>query len=190
LAGERWSDHPPCTHPLLGQLARQVNDLTGDTERQYLAPLIPSVVGRKGDDRTWLTIAVAVASSVVVDVPEPSQRVLAGGLLQAEQLCADAGPELAETRRQARAALDQVPGAVRWVEKLAIRHRITARTFERHCAPTMVRFAVEGVAATGRPDCAQRLRELLEIGIAACPAPPPVAAVPATTRSQDPLTRR
>ena len=23
LAGERWSDHPACTHPLLAQLARQ-----------------------------------------------------------------------------------------------------------------------------------------------------------------------
>ena len=31
LAGERWSDHPACTHPLLGQLARQVNDLIGDS---------------------------------------------------------------------------------------------------------------------------------------------------------------
>ena len=27
LAGERWSDHPACTHPLLAALARDVNDL-------------------------------------------------------------------------------------------------------------------------------------------------------------------
>ena len=26
LAGERWSDHPSCTHPLLASLARLVND--------------------------------------------------------------------------------------------------------------------------------------------------------------------
>ena len=48
LAGERWSDHPSCTHPLLAQLARQVNDNTSDADRQHLVRLIPSVVGRQG----------------------------------------------------------------------------------------------------------------------------------------------
>ena len=64
LAGERWSDHPSCTHPLLGQLARQVNDNISDDGRQELALLIPSVVGRRGNDQTWLTVAVAVAATV------------------------------------------------------------------------------------------------------------------------------
>src|SRR6188474_988088 len=76
LAGERWSDHPCCTHPLLAQLARQVNDLVGDEERQQLAPLIPLVVGRLGDDRTWLALPVAVAAAPILDVPERTQRVL------------------------------------------------------------------------------------------------------------------
>ena len=31
LAGERWSDHPRCTHPLLSAVARLVNDNTSDT---------------------------------------------------------------------------------------------------------------------------------------------------------------
>ena len=30
LAGEKWSDHPACTHPLLAELARQVNDFISD----------------------------------------------------------------------------------------------------------------------------------------------------------------
>ena len=98
LAGERWSDHPSCTHPLLGQLARQVNDQTSDDGRQELALLIPSVVGRRGNDQTWLTVAVAVAAKVILDVPEATQRVLSGGLLQAERVCADAAPDLAATR--------------------------------------------------------------------------------------------
>ncbi|HSK97732.1 MAG TPA: hypothetical protein VK891_14015, partial [Euzebyales bacterium] len=33
LAGERWSDHPACTHPLLAALARHVNDRTTDAGR-------------------------------------------------------------------------------------------------------------------------------------------------------------
>src|SRR6266508_3610282 len=44
LAGERWSDHPGCTHPLLAAVARHVNDHTSDAGRPRLAGLIPSVI--------------------------------------------------------------------------------------------------------------------------------------------------
>src|SRR3954454_8380228 len=76
LAGEPWSDHPSCTHPLLAEVARQVNDLIGDEDRQLLVPLVPSIVGRRGDDRTWVPLPVAVATESILDVPEPTQRVL------------------------------------------------------------------------------------------------------------------
>jgi hypothetical protein len=181
LAGERWSDHPACTHPVLGQLARQVNDQTSDDGRRELAPLIPSVVGRRGNDQTWLTVAVAVAADVILDVPGATQRVLAAGLLQAEQLCADAGPDLAATRREAQAALELVPRAVARVERLGVRRRIRAKTFAKRCAPTIVRCAVDGVAASGRPDSDRLLRQLLEVGIAACPVSVTETATPAVT---------
>ena len=42
LAGEPWSDHPACTHPLLAAVARHVNDHTSDGGRQRLTELIPS----------------------------------------------------------------------------------------------------------------------------------------------------
>ena len=41
LAGERWSDDPACTHPLLALLARNVNDSTSDAGRARLAELSP-----------------------------------------------------------------------------------------------------------------------------------------------------
>ena len=182
LAGERWSDHPSCTHPLLGQLARQVNDNISDDGRQELALLIPSVVGRRGNDQTWLTVAVAVAGTVILDVPEPTQRILSGGLLQAERVCADAAPDLAATRREAQAALELVPGAVAWVDRLGVRGRIDARIFARRCAPTIVRCAVDGVVASGRPDSDRLLRAMLEAGIAACPVPCVEVAPPTVTR--------
>src|SRR3954462_848549 len=50
LAGERWSDHPSCTHPLLARLARLVNDYTGDSRRQRLVELVPDVIGLTSDD--------------------------------------------------------------------------------------------------------------------------------------------
>lgn len=48
LAGERWSDHPSCTHPALAQLARLVNDEIPANARQRLVPLIPDVIGLTG----------------------------------------------------------------------------------------------------------------------------------------------
>ena len=175
LAGERWSDHPKCTHPLLAELARHVNDRISDAERQRLTRLVPVVVGLRGTDRTSLTLAVTVAASVILEVPESSQRVLAAGLLKAEQLCADGGVELAELRCQARSALDLVPGAVAWVEKLQPYARIDAETFAARCAPTMVRCAVEGVVTSGSPHRDELLRTMLEAGIAACPKPVRIA---------------
>ena len=182
LAGERWSDHPSCTHPLLADLARLVNDHTSDDGRQQLVPLIPSVVGRRGNDRTWLTVAVAVAAQTILDVPEGTQRALAAGLLQAERLCAEAEPDLAATRRDAQLALGMVPGAVAWVDRLRIRRRIDAKTFAKRSAPTMVRCTVNGVVASASPDCDRRLAALLEAGIAACPAPDMESDAPASGR--------
>jgi len=169
LAGERWSDHPSCTHPLLAQLARQVNDSLEDAGRQRLVPLIPSVVGAHGDGDTWLTLPVSVAAGPILDVPEETQHVLAAGLLSAERLCAEAG--LDATRCEARNALDQVPGAVAWVERLRIRQRVSSRAFADHCAPTMVRRAAAGIVESGAPDRDRRLLGLLEAAIAACRAP-------------------
>ena len=50
LAGERWSDHPRCTHPALAELARLINDASPRDARQQLAVLIPDVVGLAGPD--------------------------------------------------------------------------------------------------------------------------------------------
>ena len=167
LAGERWSDHPGCTHPLLAQLARLVNDHTSDTARQELAPLVPSLVGRLGDDHTWFRLPVTVAAATILDAPESTQHVLAAGLLRAEQLCA--GTELSGTAQEARVALDLVPGAVAWVDGLQVRGRIDVASFRRHSAPTMVRCAAEGIVRGGGADRDERLRAMLELGIASCP---------------------
>ena len=178
LAGEKWSDHPSCTHPLLGQLARQVNDSLSDGDRQQLVPLIPSVVGRTGDDTTWLTLPVAVAAWAIAEVPEETQRVLAAGLLCAERLCVEAGPELDETRHRARAALERVPGAVDWVTRLSISTHVSARGFTSRSAPTMIRAAADGIVASEAPDAAKRLCALLEAAIDACPLSVEVAGAP------------
>ena len=66
LAGERWSDHPRCTHPLLASVARLTNDLTSDAERWRLAELIPSVIGLTTDDpRADARIALRCATTAL-----------------------------------------------------------------------------------------------------------------------------
>ena len=170
LAGEPWSDHPGCTHPLLADLARLVNDHTSDAQRHELVTLAADLADRRGDDHTWVRLPVAVAASTILDVPEPTQRILAAGLLRAEPLCIDAGPALAATLRATRASLALVPGAATWVELLRRRPPpIDLAAFTRHTAPAMVRCTVEGLVTAQHPDLDRRLRELLEVGIAACP---------------------
>jgi hypothetical protein len=52
-AGLPWSDAPACTHPLLGRLARLVNDASSDEGRRLLEPLVPQLaLARPGDPGT------------------------------------------------------------------------------------------------------------------------------------------
>src|SRR6266498_5438030 len=78
LAGERWSDAPACTHPLLAVLARNVNDYTTDPGRPRLAELIPSVIGLTGDDlHIDARIALRAATTALPVVSTERQRVMA-----------------------------------------------------------------------------------------------------------------
>src|SRR4051794_27011254 len=93
LAGERWTDEPRCTHPLLAGLARLVNDSTSDERRGELVELIPSVVGVQGGGLGWeVSVVAAVAVEAILDVPEELQRPLAGGLIRCEELAVALGP--------------------------------------------------------------------------------------------------
>ena len=71
LAGERWSDHPACTHPLLAELARQVNDHVSDDGRQELVELVPDVIGVTGADlHIDARIALRAAQTALPIAPE------------------------------------------------------------------------------------------------------------------------
>src|SRR6478752_4466798 len=87
LANEPWSDRPRCTHPLLSQLARLVNDHTSDAGRAELVVMIPEVVGVRGGGLEWeLALVAAVAAQAVYEAPEREQRSLAVGLLRCDEL--------------------------------------------------------------------------------------------------------
>ena len=166
LAGERWSDHPPCTHPLLADLARRVNDLSSDAGRRALAPLIPSVIGRLGGGpEVDARIAWRCATTALPVVSAERQQLLALAVLTSAELLDDPRLEAAtaealahvpETARRARSAIDRTAA-----------HRSLA-AFSRYGAPVAVRTAALGLAEACAPDVDGLLRGLLIVGIAEC----------------------
>jgi hypothetical protein len=166
LANEPWSDRPRCTHPLLAQLARLVNDHTSDAGRADLVVMIPEVIGAHGHGLEWEVALVArVATQAMYDAPEPRQRTLAVGLLRCDELAATYGATTVD-RAAIRTALEQVPGATRWaLGFLTGAAPLKPRAFQRHSAPAMLVCAVRGTAEAAVPDQDARLRALLRTGI-------------------------
>jgi hypothetical protein len=170
LAGERWSDHPRCTHPLLAQLARLVNDHTSDARRPRLAELIPSVIGLTSDDpRVDAQIALQSARVALPVVSALRQNAMAVAILRAERVLAklDGRPEncMADASRS---ALAQVPQATAWAEKFIGASDISLARFRRYAAPSTVRCAVQGIAEACIPDPDGLMRELLVQAIHGC----------------------
>jgi len=174
LAGEQWSDHPRCTHPLLAGVARDINDHTSDAGRSRLAPLIPSVVGLNGDDpRVDIGIAARCAMVALPVVAEPRQRALATGLLGARRILTsldeqssifDAGNLFDDVDL----ALSSAPHAMRWAEDFIRRVQIDPKTFGRHSTRSMVHVAVTGISEACIPDPDSMLHDLLKAVIDDC----------------------
>lgn len=134
LAGEKWSDHPACTHPSLAALARLVNDWSTDSRRSRLAGLVPSVIGLTSsarDERIEIMIAVRAAAVALPIASEARQRALAVGLIRCEsQLEILDEADVTGSRALARTALEAAPLAQAWASRqVALLHGRTPKTF-------------------------------------------------------------
>jgi hypothetical protein len=121
LAGERWSDHPRCTHPLLASVARLDNDRTSDENRPRLVELIPSVIGLTTDDpRADVYIALRCATTALPVASVQRQNALAVAVLAAERALAtlEGGPPRRPSAASVR-AMDSAPQAARWARSFA-----------------------------------------------------------------------
>ncbi|SEL84468.1 hypothetical protein [Nonomuraea pusilla] len=170
LAGERWSDHPACTHPLLAALARLVNDNTGDDNRSKLIGLVPSIIGLNSDDlRVDAVIALRCATTALPVAAAERQLALAVSVLAAEEMLArlDGAPSgrLSEAGRQ---ALEGAPKATEQARRFSRAAKITERGFRRYAAPNAVQLSVVGIVQACVADPDALLRELLESAIADC----------------------
>jgi hypothetical protein len=192
LAGERWSDHPACTHPLLAALARQVNDQVSDTHRQLLVGIVPEVIGLSGTDlHIDAAIALRSATAALPVVADERQVVMAAAIVNTERLLAqldgrsDSGPG-----PLGRDALARVPQAAAWLKGCDPPPRVHRRLFARQTAPAIVRCAVDGIAHPGVPDHDRLLAQLLVDAIADCrrwctPAPNAPVSLPLGERLPD-----
>jgi hypothetical protein len=172
LAGERWSDAPACTHPLLAALARNVNDYTSDPGRPRLAELIPSVIGLTGDDlHIDARIALRSATTALPIVSAERQRVMAVSVLASERVLAMLdGRAAGSLEDRSRSALAQAPQATEWAYRFTRDVQVSAKRFRFQSAPRIVRNAVAGIAHACVPDPDTMLRDLLVDAIDECAA--------------------
>jgi hypothetical protein len=172
LAGERWSDHPACTHPLLAEAARQINDHTTDAGRQRLAVMVPSVIGLTTDDpHVDALIALRCARTALPVVSADRQRVMAVSVRACERMLADLDGLPPETLSESsREALEYVPQAARWAKEFTRPVHTSTRAFRRYAAPSTVGYAVSGIARACIPDPDTMLYDLLLGVISDCAA--------------------
>ncbi|MGI5271276.1 hypothetical protein ACQEUU_19120 [Nonomuraea sp. CA-218870] len=192
LAGERWSDHPACTHPLLAALARLVNDNTDDQSRNRLVHLVPSIIGLTSTDlRVDAHIALRCATTALPVAAAERQLALAVSVLAAEEMLARLdGVPSGRLSPRSQEALDQVPQAAAQARRFSRAAKITEKGFRRYAAPNAVQLAVVGIVQACVKDPDTMLRDLLEATIDDCtrlirgadatPVTPSPAAAPAS----------
>jgi hypothetical protein len=173
LAGERWSDHPRCTQPLLAAAARAVNDCTSDAGRARLVPLIPSVVGLTSKDvRVDVAIALRCSRTALPVVSAEWAHVMAVAVLTTERFLAQLdGRAENEVSPLSRSALNAAPGAERWARDFLQRvGPVEIRQYGTSVGACSVRQAVIAVAQSSVPDRDRVLYDMLAGAIADCTA--------------------
>lgn len=172
LAGERWSDHPACTHSLLASVARLVNDHTSDEGRPRLDELIPSVIGLTGDDLHIDAFdhpplredRAAGRSSGSTAGPCGLGAGLREGVGTAGWAPGDSVSPDSER------VLGAVPQATQWADHFTSNLSPRLAAFRRQAAPHAVRFAVDGAAHALISDPDVMLRRMLVESIGICAA--------------------
>ncbi len=123
VAGEKWSDAPECSCPVIGTFMRAWNDaLPNDEERtELLLPLIPRIVGTRGSKKLEKVRAL-MAADWLVRVHTPAWLRLAGLTAHADELASlpeitsaaqvlSIRPAIEAARRDATAAWDAARAA-------------------------------------------------------------------------------
>lgn len=162
LAGEKWSDHPACTHPLLATVARCVNDLADNGTRQRLTPMINDVIGLyPTDPRVDAAIVLRAAQSALPVASQERQNLMAIAIIQAEVSLNPAVARGAELSAGSRHAFDHAPAAERWARRFMAQAGTTGQPLRERATSKLAALAVESIATACTPDVDDRLVHLL-----------------------------
>src|SRR6185437_682826 len=85
LAGEKWSDHPDCSSPVLGNYGRALNDRLPDSLRLQLTSYIPRLIGTRASKEIELQRAF-IATDYAVRVFAPKALRARGRVVDAVRL--------------------------------------------------------------------------------------------------------
>ncbi len=174
LAGERWSDHPRCTHPAVARLARLVNDWSSDTERSRLAPMIPAAIGIVADDpvasqRIDLTVALLSASAALPIASEERQRPIAVTIIRCSERLASLDPEGGEKiLADAKVALSSAPLSERWARQQLASTPYRAAASGPIACDAMTVLALAGIGEACTTDVDGVMRTLLAAVLDEC----------------------
>ncbi len=170
LAGQRWSDHPLCTHPSLAALARLVNDLTSDATRSRLAVHVTSVIGLVGDDpRVPVILSTLAAASALPVANQSRQRALATALIRCDRLLSRwEGPEIDRARMRIRVAFLMAPGTEAWARAFVGEAALVVMPPVTVNEEAILRTSVIGIADACVEDADVRLERLLAQAIEEC----------------------
>lgn len=166
LAGERWSDHPSCTDPTLGTLARAVNDTVTDGRRGELTIDIPRVIGLRGDDlRLGLVVSLRAALTALPVANMERQRALAVAVIATTDALAELGINRPRAHADAQRALTEVPDAASWARTHLADWRARPSDLARHGCGAIVRTAALGIAQACMEDPDTLLLTMLRAAI-------------------------
>jgi hypothetical protein len=165
LAGERWSDHPACTDPVLAALARAVNDLVSDTRRQELLGDVPRVIGLTASNVGMMRVAASAAISALPVSSMHRQPARAVGLRAALGSLNDAGVDVSELKARAAAAFASAPGAVDWLARHPEFNTSIPVARQERAGLEIVRVAACGIAEACVWDADDRLIATLRTAI-------------------------
>ena len=166
LAGERWSDHPECTDPVLAAFAREINDRVADSRRDALVGHVPRVVGLRGDDGViGLVVALRAATEALPVASMDRQRALALGIQGLRRVLADAPVDVRALDQLAEAALRDVPDARAWADAYLAAQRPGSGPLHASATYAIVRVAAAGIAEACIDDPDGKLMRTLELTI-------------------------
>ena len=163
LAGERFTDHPRCTDPVLAAVARSVNDYSSDAARQRLALIASDLTtAHRTDPRVGYVLARRCLLTALPYSELPRRRVLSVGLLGLDRASRDLSrgwrPDFVDVDTEL--GLMPYAGELEAAGEFLRAQGVTPEDYVRRGLPLAIETAIATIAQNA-PDADDVLHDLL-----------------------------